>query len=388
MGMIEFGTIVNATLTKNDWHPLFEYNGIPIFVDLIQTTWIRRKGEQLLDYGVGEKYPVRILGVNYAKEMIGENPGVYFGSLNGLQKENPFKELSRFPPSTVFHAEFDRGIFTLPNGAFFSMPDEYIRKLLHGGGEIQAVIDSLRIPHWDSGVDILLSPFSLLSQNGFVAERFVSTNADFDVVRPNGKAPDFEWMLEYESIVPARFVKCDTEGGFFEYKGHSIFIDIQNSSWLLDDNPMSRMNVGDLVQVQILGCDYRKEQYFGSLNEIEYENPFRELSRFTPNTVFRGKVVKHVKLDDPTKPQGFAVMLPNRSWGFLTSPSAYRKDIQIGQDIDVVIYAFYCISRGYGKVLFETPECSGRKNFKPGKFVTSDADFDDVRPPRYKPIFD
>lgn len=386
--MFEFGTIVNATLIKNDWHLQCDYRGTPVFVDMLETTWHRRRGQQYLDLAEGDTIPVRLFGFFYNSDTADGKPGCYFGSINDTEAENPYKELARFPPSTVFRAVAEKGELFLPNGASCLIPEEYRDGTWKWGTETDVIVDVLNLGFDDPWPKIALRPPDRFSRKGFIAERHITTNSDFDVVRPNGKKPNFGWMLERGTKVSSQFVKPVESGGLFEFNGTLIFIHHLDSSWLLDDKPIDRMKGGESVSVRIRRYDYTEGRYIGSLNNIEYENPFRELSRFAPDTVFRGKIIRQTKEDHPTKPQGFLVMLPNRSFGFLNASAAYQRDIHVGQEIDVVIYTVFYLQRGYGKVLFDTPESNSRRNFTPGKYVAEDKDFDEVRPPRYKPIFD
>jgi ribosomal protein S1 len=137
-------------------------------------------------------------------------------------------------------------------------------------------------------------------------------------------------MLEIGSVVQARVTDKKPYGVYLQFEDQSILVLAPEIAWHDNREAMDQIRPGDVLEVQILLCNYPNKEFSGSLRRArQQDNPYRVLSRLEPGNVLRG-VVRRSDRDD------IAVDLPYGARGKI--PKHYlRRTPTSGEEMDVVI---------------------------------------------------
>lgn len=102
-----------------------------------------------------------------------------------------------------------------------------------------------------------------------------------------------DMMLEIGSIIDAVVVRSDVSGVFLTHDGNQVFVPAPEVSWAPDSPIIATSNaIGMQLRVLILHFNYRDNFFVGSIRRIDQRgNPYRQLSKMDPRTVFNGHVV-------------------------------------------------------------------------------------------------
>jgi ribosomal protein S1 len=137
-------------------------------------------------------------------------------------------------------------------------------------------------------------------------------------------------MLDIGSVVQARVTDKKPYGVYLQHEDQSILVLAPEVAWHDTREAMDQIRPGDVLEVQILLCNYATKEFSGSLRRArQQDNPYRALSRLEPGNVLRA-VVRRSDRDD------VAVDLPCGARGKI--PKHYlRRTPAAGEEMDVVI---------------------------------------------------
>jgi ribosomal protein S1 len=347
-----YSTIVAELVSKEKTGAFFVNANNRFFVPYDEQSWEYNDAPiNLLD--IGQKIYLSVIAYNYVD-------GFYICTLKDLSSKNPYKKLFKLPVSTVIRGtvsgkqdEDGRKIIVFPNGSY--------GKLYGTCRDIQLVpqraIDTVLYTLWlrTAQAELLLETPTSHTRKMFKQQYLIKNKEDFDNLLEIDTS-----RLEHGSIIPAHLTRIDPYGLWLSDDNNIIFVDLMEIYWEPQFS-FSDLKSGHIKHVYILGYDYVNGYYLGSLKRAIYETPYRELSRFTPSTVFRGKIVQI------TDDGNVMVLLPNNAIGKLRNNNHFRFK---SDEIDVIIHTL-SVDADYNHLVFETPDCNSRKEFSPEVWLSN-----------------
>jgi hypothetical protein len=347
-----FSTITCEFVQKNDRGYLFAHKKELIYIPDNELSWKYDFCNTILDsLNIGCLVKVFIIEYDYTEEL-------YLGSLKRAEAINPYKDLFKLPPSTVLRGivsnshdlKNQQPIITFPNFAYGNF-DPICRKIpLITGEIIDTIIGffTLRITQEHLGLEL---PTKHTRKN--FDQKYLVESID-DIKRISKIDP---MRLDYGSIISAHLIKIESYGLWLSDGYNMICVDLMGIFWDM------RFSLADIKiedkQVYILGYDYMKDYYLGSIKRAGF-NPYKELSQFEPSTIFQGKVV------DTTSTGDAIICLHNGAIGILENDTITVKN---NDTIDVIIKKL-SLDKDYGNLILETPKHhSHKKKFIHEKYV-------------------
>lgn len=98
-------------------------------------------------------------------------------------------------------------------------------------------------------------------------------------------------MIEIGTIVEARIARVESFGIFLVCGEDRIFVPLNNVAWVPSPTTLADFSVGQIIKVLIERLNYESNIYCGSFKILDSTgNPYRELSRNPPGTVFLGRI--------------------------------------------------------------------------------------------------
>ncbi len=139
-------------------------------------------------------------------------------------------------------------------------------------------------------------------------------------------------MVEIGSVIEASVQRIEPYGLFLGHGQEKVFVHLPEVSWRDTRALRERFRVGEVLQILVLRYNYPDRVVVGSIRRLHPEdNPYRELSRFVPGTVFQGKITYQLGGE-------VTVDLPNGAFGHMPK-KCLPADLKIGQTAEVVISA-------------------------------------------------
>ena len=139
-------------------------------------------------------------------------------------------------------------------------------------------------------------------------------------------------MLQIDATIEAHVVRVEPYGLYLEYGDDTIFVTLDNLSWLAKPDSLSNVRAGQKIAIKIL--HYAKDRclYVGSVKHLHpEENPYQHLARQPLDTVFRARVMM-------IHQHGVSVMLENNCIGDLPL-NVETTSLPKGAEVDVQITA-------------------------------------------------
>jgi hypothetical protein len=372
--MIEIGTLVDATLIAKEPHFIFKYNNCTIIVDKVFSSWLPSVEP---DIQLGEIVKVRIRAIMYHQYP----DQYYYGSIRNVAENNPYLEIASLPPMTVIRGKLKYQKITtqqlysiiLPNKVNCEILPQFLPNTIPQDEIIDVIVNKIQID--DDWCFVLVESLEKNSRKKFVPKYQIYHDTDFNLIRSIAITKN-DTIFEYGTIVNATLKDKCNNGVFFEYQKNKIFVDYSNMSWLVEDVSFDSFTIGDKLPVRIIGYDYIENNYYGSIKHLMKNNPYKELSYFHPNTVFRGVIQEKISpLSRSIYAGHYKILLPNKTIGYYC-PFFKGKEMvhEIGEYLDVII-SVLGLSSENAFVVFETPNYNHRKQFVPEQYVIKYEDF-------------
>ncbi|MDR2439863.1 MAG: hypothetical protein LBE12_10900 [Planctomycetaceae bacterium] len=335
-----FSTIICELIQKKDQGYFFVHNKELIYVPNNELSWkydFCDTNTILVFLSIGHSMAVFITEYNYIE-------GFYLGSLKRAELTNPYKELFKLPPSTVIRgivsnvqdSKTQQPIITFPNFTYGNF-ESICRKIpLVVGKSVDTIISffTLCMTHEHLGLEL---PTKHTRKN--FDQKYCVESID-DIKRISKIDPT---RLDYGSIISAHLIKIESYGLWLSDGYNMIYVDLMGIFWDM------RFSLADIKiedkQVYILGYDYVKDYYLGSIKRAGF-NPYKELSQFEPSTIFQGKII------DTTSTGDTIICLHNGAIGILENDTITRKN---NDTIDVIIKKL-SLDKDYGNLILETPK--------------------------------
>jgi len=284
--------------------------------------------------------PLLITEYNYQE-------GYFFGSYRATLSENPYIELTRFPPSTVF-----RGVALgeRQDDSWFGIRPAV--KLSNGAiGYLDGQSSFTKTnSHVSVGLELDIAIY-YLSISPIIA-RLALIGTWTNSYKEQNRS-DTKEILDIGKNVFALLVQKEEYGLFFEYQSCKIFVTIPLVTWDCRHtyDVLEQFKIGVEYPVKIICYEYRRDQYDGSLLHANKYNPYWELTNDKPGTVYQGTVYMAHRYDDCNS---YIIQLPNGAYGDLDSKDT-SGSLSKGDKIDVIIKSLQPLTYKSIPLTLETP---------------------------------
>jgi len=320
-----------------------------IIVPLEQLSWIH--GENVFNqFHPQQTIPLLITEYNYQN-------GYFYGSYRATLPTNPYIELSRFPPNTFF-----RGIVIQERRDDTVFGDEPVIKLSNGAiGYLDAHSRFTKTnPPISVGLelDVALSFLSISP----IDTRLGLCGPWTDSFKEDNRS-DTKEILDIGHNVTATLVQKENFGLFYEYRSHRILVEIIRVTWDYKHSGaiMNQFEIGEEHTVRILGYDYTRNIYGGSLFHANRENPYWELTEDKSETIYQGTIYM-MPVAHPDS--SYSIQLPNGAYGDLGRRNV-PESLAKGDKIDVMIKTLQLLTYQYSPLILDTPTQKPAKNRLP-----------------------
>lgn len=330
--LLKYGTEVEARLLEKDFHAVFQFEEGTIFVNAMEMYGRYHNGWHipLEEQKIGDIMKVLITGYNYRNI----NNNVYFGSLRNTTLKNPYLDLTQFSPNTVFRGNFIPGGYVcLPNQAIGRL-SPYCKSDIRSNGSVEVIIS--RLMPGETFDAVLFETPNHNTRKKFIPEKTIMDLSEYALDSViNGRFHQ-SGMLKYD-VYSAQYDSVSEQGILLNYEGDQIFVDSEHLSWRFNPD-VSVYRAGEAISVRLIGYDYNKNHWLGSLKSVLPDNPFFELGCYPPQTILEGTVQDRSFASDP-RIYGygcFRIDLPNGAWGWLRSDGE-TSSIQFGEKFSVTV---------------------------------------------------
>jgi hypothetical protein len=348
-----FSTIICELVQKNDQGYLFVHNKELIYVSNNELSWRHDLGDTILDsLYIGHSRAVFIIEYNYID-------GLYWGSLKRAETINPYKDLFKFPPSTVLRGiasnshdlKTQQSIIDFPNFAYGTFDTICKKTPLRTGQTVDTIISFFDLRRTQESLGLELPEKH--SRKNFEQKYLVESIDDIKQISKIDPT-----RLDHGSIISVHLTTIEPYGFWFSDGFNRILVTLTNISWDIRFS-LSDIKTDDLKQIYIFSYDYLNDYYCGSLKHVGH-NPYKELAQFESSTVFQGKIIDYPSDD-------VIICLPNNAIGKLKKDFIKTKN---DKTIDVIVQKL-SLDTDFSNLILETPEHHSRKKkFVPKKYVS------------------